>query len=87
MVGFVSVFFWGLYKLGDRSDNQDFNQEIGSLIDQGFSWILTCWDIAWEIDRKIMLVKELVLVASPLGYNWGVVAIQIDTTVESISPS
>ena len=57
------------------------------MIDQGFSGILTYWDIAWDIDQKIVLVKELVLAASPLGYDWGVVAIQIDTTVESISPS
>ena len=72
---------------GDRSDNQEFNQEIGSLIDQGFSGILTYWDIAWEIDRKIVLVKEFVLVASLLWYDCGVVSIQIDTTVEFISPS
>ena len=47
----------------------------------GFSWISTCWYIAWQIDRNIMLVKGLVLVASPSGYNLGVVVIQIKTTV------
>ena len=36
---------------------------------------------------KIVLGKGLVLVALPFGYDWGIVAIQIDTTVESSSPS
>ena len=48
---------------------------------------MTCWDIDWDIDQKIMLVKGLVLVAPPLGYDRGVLAIQNDTTVESSIPS
>ena len=34
---------------------------------------------------KIILDKGLVLVDSPSGFYWGIVTIQIDTTVESIS--
>ena len=34
-----------------------------------------------------MLVKGLVLVASPSRYNRGILAIEINTTVESNSPS
>ena len=31
--------------------------------------------------RKIMLKKGLFLVVFPLGFNWGIVTIQIDTTI------
>ena len=35
---------------------------------------------------KIVLDKGLVLLDSPSGFDWGIVKIQIDTTVESIYP-
>ena len=72
--------------MGDCLGDQEFNLEIRRSIDQGFSGISTFLEIAWEINRKIVIVKGLVAVASPLGHNWGIVAIQIDTTVDSISP-
>ena len=70
----------------DRSGNQEFDREIGSLINRGFYGILTCWDVSMELDKNIVLVKGLVLVASTFLYNQGIVAIQIDTTIESSSP-
>ena len=70
------------------------NWAIGSLIGRsessinwGFYGILTFWEISWELNHKIFLGKGLFLVASPLGYDWGIVSMQIDTTVESSSPS
>ena len=83
-VGFV---FWGLYRSRDSSGDQDIYREIEKLINRGFSGISTCWDIAWELNWKIVLVTGLVLVASPSRYNRGIVEIQIDTTVEYSSPS
>ena len=41
----------------------------------GFSEISTCWEIAWELDRKIVLVTDLVFVAWPSGYDRGIVAV------------
>ena len=67
--------FWLLYCPGDR----EFDREIGSSIDRGFSGILTCWEIACEINQNIVLVTGLVLVASPSGYYQGIVAIKIYT--------
>ena len=71
--------------MGERSGDRDFDQEIGISIDRGFSGISTCWEIAWDINRMIVLVKGLVSIASPLGYDRGILAIQIDKTVESSS--
>ena len=59
----------------------------GNSIYRGFSEILTYWKISWEIDQKIVVGKGFVLVASPLRYDQGIVAIQIETTVESSVPS
>ena len=61
--------------------DQYFDQEIGSSIDRVLSGISTSWKIAWDLDQNIVLVTVLVLVASPLGYDWWIVAIQIDTTI------
>ena len=61
------------------------------MIDRGSSGISTCqdidWENNWEIDRNIVLNKGLVSVASPSGFDFGMVTIQIYTTVESSSPS
>ena len=65
----------------------DFDQEIGSLIDWGFSGSSTCWEISWELDRNVVLDKGLVSMALTLGYDQGIVSIQIDTNVGSSSPS
>ena len=57
------------------------------MIDQRFSGIYTCWEIFWVLDWNIVLDKGLVSVASPLGFDRGVVSKELDKTVESISPS
>ena len=36
----------------DCSGDQEFDWEIGSSIDRGFSGILTCWEIYWEINLE-----------------------------------
>ena len=79
----ISFFFWGLFWSRDHLGDRKFDLDIGSSIYQGFSRILTCWYMSWDINQKIMLVTVLLSVASPLGYDWGMVEIQIDTTVES----
>ena len=76
-----------LYWSGDRLVDWEFDHEIGSLIDWGFSDSSTCWEISWELDRNIVLGKGLVSVALTLGYNQGIISIQIDTNVGSSSTS
>ena len=71
----------------DLLSNQEFDQEIRSSIDQELSKISNCWEISWKINRKILLDKGLVLVASPSGYDQAIVAIQMGTTLKSSSPS
>ena len=51
-------------------------------IDQGYSGISTCREIAWELDRKIIIDRGLVLVALTSGIDWGITTIKIDTTIE-----
>ena len=75
-LGFI---FWGIFWSGDPSGDRDFDWDIRSSIDQGFSGISTCWEISWDLDQTILL-------ASPLGCDRDIVAIQIDTTVEYCSP-
>ena len=75
-------FLWELYRLGDRSGDQEFDRETGSSIDQGSYGIYIYQEIAWELDRKIVHDKGLVSVASTLGSDRGIVTINIDTTVK-----
>ena len=64
---------------------------IRRLIDLGTSGISICQEIDWEKDREldweIVLEKGLVSVASPSGFDWGIVTIKLDKTVESNSLS
>ena len=73
--------------MGGLSGDWEFDRDIGSSINWGSSGIYTCWEIAWELDRKIVLVTDLVFVAWPSGYDRGIVKEQIETAVESSSPS
>ena len=75
-----------LYWSGDRSVDREFDQDIRRSIDRGFSAISNCWKVFWELDQKVVIGKVFVLVALPLGYNRGIVAIQIYRTVKSSSP-
>ena len=68
---------WAICSLIGRSE---------SSINWGFYGIFTCWDVSMKLDQNIVLVKGLVLVASTFLYNQGIIAIQIDTTIESSSP-
>ena len=57
------------------------------MIDQGFSDILTCYEIDWDLNQKIVFDKGLVLVALPSGFDGRIVSIQIDTKFEPSSPT
>ena len=79
--------FWELYWSGVCLGDWEFDRDTRISMDWGFSGIWTCWEIIWEINQKIVLDKGLVSVASPLGFDRGIVTIQIYTIFEYSSPS
>ena len=81
------LVLWGLLRSEDSSGHREFDWEIRRSIYWRLSGILTCWEITWDLHWNILLVTGLVLVASPSGYNPGIIEIKIYTTVESCSTS
>ena len=61
------------------------DREIRISINRRSYGISTCQDIDQggdqELDQDIMLKQSLVFVVFPSGFNWGIVRIQLDTTI------
>ena len=68
--------------MGDHSGNQESIGRLEARSIRGYLGSRNVVRLVGRSIRKIVLVKGLVLVALPLGKNWEIVAIQIDTAVE-----
>ena len=83
--GVVGIVFWDLYRSGDWLVDMECEREISILINRRSYGISTCQEIDQgsdqELDQDIVLKQSLVFVVFPSGFNWGIVRIQLDTTI------